>query len=63
MKIGAELTLRDTCHVRADTSALLRLTFSVDAAALDGTFSGDCTDSGHGGLDWLKVEVKGSSVG
>ena len=63
MKIRAELTLRDTGHVRADTSALLRLTFSVDAAALDGAFSGNCTDSGHGGLDWLKVEVKGSSVG
>ena len=48
--------------MRADTSALLGLTFSVDNAALDGAFSGNCTDSGHGGLDWLKVEVKGLSV-
>jgi hypothetical protein len=44
--------------VRADAAALFRLTLAVDDRALDGTATGDCTDSGHDGFEL----VKGSEV-
>ena len=58
LKIGPELALRDARHVRADAAALLRLTLAIDDRALDGTATGDCTDSSHDGFEL----VKGSEV-
>ena len=58
LKIGAEFALRDAGHVRSDATALLRLTLAIDDRALDGTATGDCTDSGHDDFDL----VKGSGV-
>ena len=54
LQVWAELALCDAGYVRANAPALLRLTLAVDPAALDGAFTGDCTDSGHGGLDLVK---------
>jgi hypothetical protein len=58
LKVGAKLALRDAGHVRADAAALLRLTLAIDDRALNGTATGDCTDSGHDDFDL----VKGSGV-
>ena len=64
LKIRAEFALRDARHVRADAAALLRLTLAIDDRALDGTATGDCTDSSHDGFELVKgSEVKvGSEV-
>ena len=58
LQVGSEFALRDARHVRADAAALLGLTLPVDDRALDGTSTGDCTDSGHDGFEL----VKGSGV-
>jgi len=50
LQIGAEFALGDAGHVRANAAALLRLTLAIDDRALDGTTTGDCTDSGHDGF-------------
>jgi hypothetical protein len=44
--------------VRADAAALFGLTLAVDDRALDGTATGDCTDSGHDDFEL----VKGSEI-
>ena len=54
LKVGAELALRDAGHVRADAAAFLRLTLAIDDRALDGTATGDCTDSSHDGYKLIK---------
>lgn len=54
LKIRPKLALRDAGHVRADAAALLRLTLAIDDRALNGTATGDCTDSGHDASSWLK---------
>ena len=58
LQVGPEFALRDAGHVRANAAALLRLTLAIDDRALDGTATGDCTDSGHDGFEL----VKGSEV-
>lgn len=58
LQVGPEFALGDAGHVRADPAALLRLTLAIDDRALDGTATGDCTDSGHDGFEL----VKGSEV-
>src|SRR5688572_2516927 len=64
LKVGAELALRDAGHVRADAAALLRLTLAIDDRALDGTATGDCTDSSHDGFELVKgSEVKVGTLG
>jgi len=47
LKVWPEFAFRDAGHVRADAAALLRLTFTVDVAALNGALACDCTNSGH----------------
>ena len=60
LQIRTEFALRDAGHVRADAAALLGLTLAVDDRALDGTATGDCTDSGHDGFELIKgSEEKG----
>ena len=54
LQVRAELALGDAGHVRADAAALLGLTLTVDAAALNGTFTGDCANSGHDGFGLVK---------
>ena len=58
LQVRAEFALGDAGHVRTDAAALLRLTLAIDDRALDGTATGDCTDSGHDGFEL----VKGSEV-
>ena len=48
LQVRPELAGRDGGHVRTDAAALFALTFTMDTAALDGTFACDCADSGHG---------------
>ena len=52
------LALRDARHVRTDPATLLGLSLAIDDRPLDGTATGDCTDSGHDGFEL----VKGSEV-
>ena len=50
LQVRAEQAGRHAGDVRADAAALLGLTLAVDDRALDGTATGDCTDSGHDGF-------------
>lgn len=61
LQVGAELTLGDLGHVRADTAALLSDTFAVNDTPSGGTFSSDGTNSGHGFLQLKGWELRNRS--
>jgi len=54
LQVRAEHALGDAGNMGADSPALLGLSLAIDDRTLDGAATGDCADSGHGGIDVVK---------